>query len=43
MNTGVGCEALTPFPRNVVYCVFNFKRQRHTIIFVGEVATDIVY
>ena len=36
-------DALIPFPRNVVYCIFNFKWQRHMGIFVGEVAFDIVY
>ena len=34
MNTGVGCDAVIPFSRNVVYCVFNFKWQRHMSIFV---------
>ena len=43
MSTGVGCDALISFFRNVVYCVFNFKWQRHTSTFVGEVAFDIVY
>ena len=31
------------FPRNVVYCVFNFKCRRHMGIFVVEVVFDIVY
>ena len=41
MNTGVMLQY--HFPRNVVYCIFNFKWKRHMSIFVGEVAFDVVY